>query len=601
MARSARPAILSRPLDEPWGYQPPPGSAVTPLQAWRQRLWRSLLLLLLAAIAWGWFVRSGLAEIAIVTVATVVGLYVVLLIVSGHLMPEMARLRTWFVTLFRPSRVSAGVKNPGGVVVGRVRRGPVTADPEQAVLVLGPPRRGKTTGVVIPTVRSFRGPVVSTSTKLDVLQETLPFRRKMGRVWLFDPSGRETVPSGVEPLRWSPVAAAGTWDSALLVARAMVETSAAGRGVEGGAYFAARAGDLLAPLLHTAALTRQSILDVFSWVNTANSFVPTGAQGEQEPITVLDQVGQWLENAGGAKPAVEMLAGIVALGQDSRERASIFSTATVALSAYASEGARKAAHKPNFGPEEAAAFVRSTDTVFITSTTDDQELNAPLIVGLLTAIKSATYERARADSKPTAPVLFALDELANIAPLPDISKIVSQAGGQGLQVLACLQDLSQVRQRWDEHTADGFLSLFQEKLILPGIQDPDTLEALSLAVGEYDRVMASVATTVKHQKRLAYVRIGSYSLHEGTTETRSVQRERYFSPSQVANIPRGRAIYMQGVDWHVLDVTPVVALRDLDADEPPPDRQLILDPVITGPAVDLTEPEPGPTKAHEPA
>jgi type IV secretory pathway TraG/TraD family ATPase VirD4 len=39
---------------------------------------------------------------------------------------------------------------------------------ERAVLLLGPPRSGKSSAVIIPAILSHTGPVVSTSTKPDV-------------------------------------------------------------------------------------------------------------------------------------------------------------------------------------------------------------------------------------------------------------------------------------------------------------------------------------------------------------------------------------------------------------------------------------------------
>src|SRR3712207_5291723 len=61
-------------------------------------------------------------------------------------------------------------------------------------------------------------------------------------------------------------------------------------------------------------------------------------------------------------------------------------------------------------------------------------------------------------------MLWALDEVANVAPLRKLPGIVSEAGGHGLQVLACFQDLSQARARWGA-AADGFLSLFGTKVV----------------------------------------------------------------------------------------------------------------------------------------
>jgi hypothetical protein len=55
-------------------------------------------------------------------------------------------------------------------------------------------------------------------------------------------------------------------------------------------------------------------------------------------------------------------------------------------------------------------------------------------------------------------MLWLLDEAANIAPVHDLPALVSQAGGQSLQVVIGLQDLSQARARWGADAADGFLT-----------------------------------------------------------------------------------------------------------------------------------------------
>ncbi len=56
-------------------------------------------------------------------------------------------------------------------------------------------------------------------------------------------------------------------------------------------------------------------------------------------------------------------------------------------------------------------------------------LCAPLVVGLLEQIRHATYRRAAANPGST-PVFFCLDEIANIAPIPDLPALASEAGGQ---------------------------------------------------------------------------------------------------------------------------------------------------------------------------
>jgi type IV secretory pathway TraG/TraD family ATPase VirD4 len=115
---------------------------------------------------------------------------------------------------------------------------------------------------------------------------------------------------------------------------------------------------------------------------------------------------------------------------------------------------------------------------------------APLVVGLLQEVKDATY-RAHGEDDLSHAVLFALDEVANMAPLPDLPQLVSEGAGQGLITMACLQDLSQGRKRWGRQ-ADSFFSLFGMSVILPGIADISTLETLSKLAGTADMVAKSV-------------------------------------------------------------------------------------------------------------
>jgi type IV secretory pathway TraG/TraD family ATPase VirD4 len=90
-------------------------------------------------------------------------------------------------------------------------------------------------------------------------------------------------------------------------------------------------------------------------------------------------------------------------------------------------------------------------------------------------------------------MFFALDEVAHIAPLPDLASTIAEGGSQGLVVMACLQDLSQARARWGQ-SADGFLTLFTHKLVLPGVADIATLKAVSALAGDMDVTVRS--TTV---------------------------------------------------------------------------------------------------------
>ena len=446
----------------------------------------------------------------------------------SHRRPRLPRRRRLPVDPLAAVRETARVCG-GGVYLGAGADHTARhARPERAVLLLGPPRAGKTSAVIIPALIAHMGPAVSTSTKTDVAQATRPARSRGGQTWVFDPTGVGGGPGESRELRWSPVPSSVAWDGALLMARAM--TNQIGSGTTDRTHWASRAQALLAPLLHAAAVHRRDMETVVDWVMRHE----------------LDQAGILLEDERCSQLAFSSLLGL--LNTEDRERSSIFSATADALQAYTSEHALRAAREPNF---DADAFARSSDTVYIHAPAEEQAAAAPIVCGLLSEVRRATY-RAHANRQLTrSRMLFALDEVANIAPLPELPQIASEGGGQGLTLLAALQDLSQARARWGKQ-ADGFLTLFGTKLILRGIADPKTLEAMSQMLGEYDRRVLS--TTRPQTSVLDFISTSTLPARNSTTY--STQRTRVLSPGEIANLPTGHGLHLDGVHWELITLTP---------------------------------------------
>jgi type IV secretion system protein VirD4 len=360
-------------------------------------------------------------------------------------------------------------RSPGRLYVGTVPGGLALAPPQQALLVLGPPRSGKTSALAVPNVLCAPGPVVATSTKPDILAATLPARTERGRCWLLDPSGSVRPPPGVERIRWSPVAAARTWDDSLVIARSMAGAARpAGRQGES-AHWTERAEALLAPLLHAAWLQGAGMDTIVRWV-LGQDLGPAAAIVSSERVRLAEAV----------------LAGIDAT--DPREQSGIWSSTAGILAAYRSERVLDLSDPPNFDP---AGLISGADTVYVCAPARHQDLVAPIVVAFLDQARAGAYAAAAAPT--TGPSLtLVLDELANIAPIPDLPALVSEGGGQRILTLACLQDLSQARTRWGP-AADGFLSLFGAKVVLPGIGDLSTLELTSRLAGEIDVPAAAIS------------------------------------------------------------------------------------------------------------
>ena len=359
--------------------------------------------------------------------------------------------------------------------VGGLPVSPMFAGTETATLIIGPPRSGKTSTLVIPTVLDAPAAVVSTSTKPDVLMATAWRRVDFGRVYVFDPSGSMSLPRWVTRLCWSPVVGCVTFDRAVAMAHGLAQAARPGASLSESAHWVERAEALLAPLLFAAALGGRSIASLCQWVL---------ARDLREPQAVIAANGHALAGA--------ILTGIAAT--DERERSGIFSTAAGLLSAYRSDAVLESAVTPNFDP---VAFASSSDTVFICAPAQVQDQLAPLVVALLEAIRAATFARP----PDAAPVVFALDEVANIAPLASLPALAAEGGGHGLVTLACLQDLSQARFRWGE-VAEGFLTLFGAKIILPGIADYRTLQLISALAGDHDVETTTIGRTVGNYGRI---------------------------------------------------------------------------------------------------
>jgi type IV secretory pathway TraG/TraD family ATPase VirD4 len=360
----------------------------------------------------------------------------------------------------------------GGIYLGWGTDGPVLARPDEHLLIIGPPRSGKTSRLLAFSVLCHPGAVVVTSTKPDVIGLTSWARRELGRTWAWGPSGTMAVPEGMEELRWSPVVGCSDFDEA--VARAYALTSAArpAQSVHD-AHWTERAQALLAPLLHAAALEGGDVSTVLSSLHRHQLLAP---------ITVLKD--------NGSERAAELLEGIART--EARERSGIFSTADSMLTAYRTNTALRAASAPNF---DSTAFAASSDTIYLCAPSTAQALHAPLVVALLDQVRSAVYK-----AHPEPPVLFALDELAQIAPLPDLASVVAEGGSQGLVVIGCLQDLSQARARWGT-LADGFFTTFTHKVVLPGVADLATLKAISALGGGVDvKVSSSTVSRGRHRQ-----------------------------------------------------------------------------------------------------
>ncbi len=349
---------------------------------------------------------------------------------------------------------------------------------ESHLLVIGPPRSGKTRSIVIPNIFMAPGPVIATSTKGDLVESTFRQRFKKGQVLAIDPSGSVAVPESVERVYWSPINPNGTYSDAISVTRAMMDASVLTGGRQGSySHWIERASALVAPLIHAAQVGGYEMDTLMTWLNRREC---------RDPAGILKVCGEDL--------ALDSLMGVL-LSED-RERSGIFSTAAGLFGSYAFPEVHQHNHLRRFDSME---FLNSNDTLYVVSPSHIQKLVAPVLVGMIDEVKNRSYQLS-ADAerdRNRRPLALVLDEMANIAPLGSISSVLSEGASQKVMLLGALQDLSQARTRWGG-VADGFLTLFGSTLVFPGISDMESLRQLSAISGQtrFDAVTRSYGGSV---------------------------------------------------------------------------------------------------------
>ena len=361
-------------------------------------------------------------------------------------------------------------RSPGDRIVigrlgspGRERGRLVAAERGQSLLVVGPTQCGKTSGLAIPAILEWDGPVLATSVKGDLLRETHEWRRRLGEVWCFDP----TRSLGVAGESWSPLAAASTFAGARRVASALCSVARSdGGGLEDAGFWYSHAEKLLAPLLFAASSAGCSMGDVVRWLDT-------------------EEVGEVMLALELAGDPVALRAARACLLREERQRASVYATTETVVAAFADPEVMAATAASEIDP--AALVSGSSATLYCCAPARAQERLAPVFTALVREVLDAAFDRATRTGRPLdPPLLVVLDEAANVAPLSDLDRIAATAAGHGVQLVTVWQDLAQVEARYGRRWAT-VANNHRAKLVCSGISDPLTLDHLSGLIGEEAR------------------------------------------------------------------------------------------------------------------
>jgi type IV secretion system protein VirD4 len=331
--------------------------------------------------------------------------------------------------------------------------------------------------LVIPWVIDAPGPVVATSTRPDTLAVTLEARRRAGPVAIFDPQRLARLPGG---LRWSPIRGCETPRTALVRARGLAAGAGYSRGtVSDGDFWAGQTETALRCLLHAAALGHRRSLDLYRW-----ALNPAAAE---DAVTLL---ANHADAAPGWSDALE-----AQIHADPRTRDSVWFGVRQALAALADPDVLAAVDPAPGHGFDPAAFLRDSGTVYLLATGTGSGACAPLVSAFVEDITETA--RTLAARSPRArlepPLLLALDEIANLTPLPSLPTLMAEGGGTGITTVAVLQSRAQARNRWGEHAADAIWDAATVKVVLGGLAKIGDLDALARLLGDRDEETLTVS------------------------------------------------------------------------------------------------------------
>jgi len=367
--------------------------------------------------------------------------------------------------VLRPA-LKSPVASDLGWELGTSRGAGVWASVEDTVLVVAPPRTGKTAGFVVPGVWAAPGSVVMTGTRPEVVELTAPVRAEVGRVWVCDPTSMTT---GWEGFRWSPARGCDVERVAIERATSLVGAAVDHTKTENGSFWTEMTKAVVRAYLLSAARADLPISRVIRW-----SSRPT----DPEPVELLRAHGQteWareLEESASADP---------------RQRGGVWAGVVRAFDALADPTLRATFDcRPSEGFDP-AEFLAGRNTLAIVGSESTQTQLAPIVAALVEDVTERARERASRSpgGRCEPPLGVVLDEVANISPLPKLPTLMSTGGGSGISTMMVLQSIGQGRKRWGKDDMDGLWDAARIKVVLGGGGNAGDLKTISDLAGEID-------------------------------------------------------------------------------------------------------------------
>ncbi len=289
--------------------------------------------------------------------------------------------------------------------------------------------------LAVQAVRDAKGPALVITSNPTLWAETKDARAKRGPVLLYDPSHLCDTPAR---LHWSP--SRGCEDKATAAARAAALLSPVRPTAKIDQPLADVAETLLRCCLHAAAVDSRTVRHLHRW-----------AQGTQ----MQEAVRALRTNPKAASGTAGELESALTSHPERRDMAQELTAR--ALSSLSTINIRESCIPHRADSLALDSFIDEGGTLYVVGEPLEDPRATPGAVPLLTALTASVVERGRRMAERSfsgrldPPLTLILDDVAAVAPLPQLPDLLTGGADRGIPTLALMRSREQSRSRWPQY------------------------------------------------------------------------------------------------------------------------------------------------------
>ncbi|NTY62579.1 type IV secretory system conjugative DNA transfer family protein [Mycolicibacterium sphagni] len=335
-------------------------------------------------------------------------------------------------------------------------------------LISAPTETGKTRRLLAPAISLWGGPALVVNSKDDILDLVMQCRLGPTAVIDFRPIANPTYPAGVVPMTYDPTTTIETPLEALTIAENIMQMATVGMGsgadqVSDGGVWESQASGPLAAFLYAASPNGNGM--GMDWVLKAVDNMDTTETGATQP--------GWLQAAALCHQYEVLAIGMTKiLNMEARQRDSVAITMRKAITPWLRMSLNIAMGHDVPWTFDPSFLDHPQATVFILAPADGT------VAGAAVTMIEALYRRWRektARREQMHRLLIAIDELPNTAPLPSLRRIIGEGRGLGVNVLACVQNSTQLDTVYGPIYANELRKIFPANIIMFGADEDELL------------------------------------------------------------------------------------------------------------------------------